>query len=409
MLRVLHTSDWHIGRTLYSKRRYEEFSAFLDWLLLLINEQRIDVLLISGDVFDTTTPSNKALELYYSFLSAAANSCCRKIVVIGGNHDSATSLDAPKELLKALNISVVGAARDSLAEEVIPVRNNSGELELVICAVPFLRERDLRSVEAGESIAEKERKLLAGLQYHYNGVVKIARELAAGTVPVLVMGHLFTASAFSSGGDSERELYVGTLAHVDISDLPADVAYYALGHLHRKQCVGGKEYIRYSGSPIPLSFSEASQQKVVLCLEFMGDNEVKVAEVAVPVFQRLQSVRGNLGEILKIISGLKAENESVWIEVEYTGSDICTELKDEVETAVAGSCVEVCRIRNNLRQELSLMQDTDTGIIELGDLDKMSVFRLCLQEREIGAEQAIELEKLYTEVLYEMREHVTEE
>ncbi len=404
MLKVLHTSDWHIGRTLYSKRRYEEFAAFLDWLLQLIAEQGIDILLISGDVFDTTTPSNKALELYYSFLSVASNSCCRKIVVIGGNHDSATSLDAPKDLLKALNISVVGAARESLAEEVITVSDRNGELELVVCAVPFLRERDLRRVEAGESIAEKESKLLEGLREHYNGVVKIAKDLATEKVPVLVMGHLYTASAFSSGKDSERELYVGTLAHVDVSDLPSEAAYYALGHLHRKQLVGGSETIRYSGSPIPMSFSEATQQKVVLCLEFNDDSKLNITELPVPVFQRLESVSGDLDVILTRINELKSKNESVWIEVEYTGSAICAELKDEVEAAVAGSCVEVCRIRNNLSLELSLMQNSGTGIVELGELDKMLVFRLCLQERDIVSEQAVELEELYTEILQEMQD-----
>ena len=151
MLRVLHTSDWHIGRILYSRKRYEEYERFLDWMVGIIAEKSVDVLLISGDIFDTTTPSNRALELYYSFLSATSRTGCRSIIIIGGNHDSATSLDAPKQLLHALNITVIGAAREKLAEEVVCIRGAEGEVELVVCAVPYLRERDIRVVTAGDT------------------------------------------------------------------------------------------------------------------------------------------------------------------------------------------------------------------------------------------------------------------
>ena len=108
-MKILHTSDWHLGRSLYGRKRYEEFSSFLDWLAQTIEEEKVDALLVAGDVFDNSTPSNRAQELYYRFLCRVAASCCRHVVVIAGNHDSPSFLNVPKELLRALNVYVVGA------------------------------------------------------------------------------------------------------------------------------------------------------------------------------------------------------------------------------------------------------------------------------------------------------------
>lgn len=148
MLRILHTSDWHLGRSLYGKSRYNEFEAFLNWLAELIAQEHIDVLLISGDVFDTTTPSNKAQELYYFFLARIAKTGCRKVIVIAGNHDSPTFLDASKAILKALDVEVIGYAGSDPESEVIAVRDINNKVELVVCAVPYLRERDIRIIDS---------------------------------------------------------------------------------------------------------------------------------------------------------------------------------------------------------------------------------------------------------------------
>ena len=170
-MKILHTSDWHLGRSLYGRKRYEEFSAFLDWLAQTIEDEKVDALLVAGDVFDTSTPSNRAQELYYRFLCRVAASCCRHVVVIAGNHDSPSFLNAPKELLRALNVYVVGSMTDDLADEVIPLLDcglqnedsktggNTSEINIqksvIICAVPYLRDKDLRTVEPGETMADK--------------------------------------------------------------------------------------------------------------------------------------------------------------------------------------------------------------------------------------------------------------
>src|SRR5690554_1470549 len=107
-MRILHTSDWHIGRTLCGRKRYEEYDSFLTWLAETIQQNDIEVLLVAGDVFDTTAPSNRAQELYYQFLHKVSVSTCNHVVIIAGNHDSPSFLNAPKELLKVLNVHVLG-------------------------------------------------------------------------------------------------------------------------------------------------------------------------------------------------------------------------------------------------------------------------------------------------------------
>jgi len=195
-MKVLHTSDWHIGRALYGRKRYEELEAFLNWLAGLIEDENIDVLLVAGDVFDNSTPSNHAQELYYRFLCRAAASSHRHVVITAGNHDSPSFLDAPKELLTFLNVHVVGCASDSPADEVIMLSGPDTEPRLIVCAIPYLRDRDIRTAEAGESVEDKERKIMEGIRNHYRLVCDAAEEKRAmlkKPVPIVAMGHLFAA------------------------------------------------------------------------------------------------------------------------------------------------------------------------------------------------------------------------
>ena len=173
-MKVLHTSDWHIGRVLYGRKRYDEFRALLNWLAELIEEQNIDILLVAGDVFDNSTPSNHAQELYYRFLCRVAASSSRRVVVTAGNHDSPSFLNAPRELLKSLNVHVVGCASDSPADELVVLSGPDEETTLIVCAIPYLRDRDIRTAEAGESVEDKERKIIEGIRSHYRMVYEAA-------------------------------------------------------------------------------------------------------------------------------------------------------------------------------------------------------------------------------------------
>ena len=190
-MKILHTSDWHIGRLLYGRNRYDEFSTFLDWLAELINKEGIHALLVAGDIFDTRTPSNRAQELYYSFLCKVSVSCCRHIVIIAGNHDSPSFLSAPKELLRALNVHVVGAGSGKPEDEVILLKGISDVPEAIVCAVPYLRDRDVRIAKAGESIEDKNSKLIKGVQRHYADVCRIAlkKQEKFDHIPIIGKGH----------------------------------------------------------------------------------------------------------------------------------------------------------------------------------------------------------------------------
>lgn len=400
-MKILHTSDWHLGRSLYGRKRYEEFESFLDWLLITLNEQKIDALLVAGDIFDTTTPSNKAQQLYYAFLAKVANSHCRHVVVIGGNHDSPSFLNAPKTLLQALNVYVVGAMAENLADEVILLhKKDSKEVEAIICAVPYLRDKDLRSVAAGETLDDKNRKLSEGLKNHYAAVVALAEEKRAelskqdrtqqnsSLVPIIGMGHLFATGAKTQEGDGVRELYVGSLAHIGKDSFPEAIDYLALGHLHVPQKVGGAEHIRYSGSPIPIGFGEAKQQKQVLVVSFNRATaaastapKIEIIPIPVPCFQTLVRLEGSLALILSQLSQLKTEHSNAWLEIELTSQEIIPNLREQIETAIQGTAMEVRRIKN--KQVIDQVLRSVTVGESLDNLTVEQVFLRRLASREL--------------------------
>ena len=398
-MKLLHTSDWHLGRTLYGRKRYAEFENFLDWLSETIEDEEIDVLIVAGDIFDTNTPSNRAQSLYYRFLHRVAASRCRHVVVVAGNHDSPTFLDAPKALLEALNVHVVGTASDDPRNEVLTLHDASGRPEMIVCAVPYLRDRDLRSVEAGESMEDKDRKLVEGIRAHYAAVAEIAekrRKEAGGNLPVVATGHLFAAGGKSLEGDGVRELYVGSLAHIDASIFPKTFDYVALGHLHVPQKVGGREHLRYSGSPIPMGFGEAGQEKS-LCLVTFAEKDPKVELLPVPLFQRLERVSGDLQHITVRIEALVEEEADCWLEVLYDGEEIIEDLRTELERLTEGSAVEILRIRNNriVARVLGEMAEGE----RLDDLDSREVFVRCLDRHDVSEAERPELLSLYGEIL----------
>ena len=408
-MRVLHTSDWHIGRTLYGRKRYEEFEAFLIWLAETIQENSIDALLVAGDVFDTSAPSNRAQELYYRFLCRVAASSCRHVVVIAGNHDSPSFLNAPKELLKALDVHVVGSSTESPEDEVLVLRNGQGVPELIVCAVPYLRDRDIRVAEAGESVEDKERKIIDGIRTHYAAVAALAkqkRDALEVDIPIVAMGHLFTAGGQTVDGDGVRELYVGSLAHVTAGIFPTSFDYLALGHLHVPQKVNGSETIRYSGSPLPMGFGEAKQQKSVCQVVFdQGEDHITTASVQlidVPVFQRLERVKGDWDGISNRILELSATDSQGWLEVIYEGDEVIGDLRGRLEAAISGTQMEILRIKNNriIDRVLGQIHEEET----LDDLNVNDVFERCLAAHEVPEEQRPELLRAYQETVSSLYE-----
>ena len=408
-MKILHTSDWHIGRTLYGRKRYEEFEAFLTWLAETIQQNEIDALLVAGDVFDTSAPSNRAQELYYRFLCRVAASCCRHVVVVAGNHDSPSFLNAPKELLKALDVHVVGSITEFPEDEVLVLRNDQDTPELIVCAVPYLRDRDIRVAEAGESVEDKERKLIDGIRTHYATVAALAeqkREELGVDIPIVAMGHLFTAGGQTVDGDGVRELYVGSLAHVTAGIFPASFDYLALGHLHVPQKVNGSETIRYSGSPLPMGFGEAEQQKSVCQVVFDQDEghstAASVQLIDVPIFQKLERVKGDWEGISNRIIELSATESQGWLEVIYDGIEVIGDLRERLEAAISGTQMEILRIKNNRIIERVLGQSHEEETLD--DLNVNDVFERCLAVHDVPEEQRPELLRAYQETVSSLYE-----
>jgi len=401
-MRILHTSDWHIGRALYGRKRYEEYEAFLEWLAGLLEKENIDVLLVAGDVFDNGTPSNRAQELYYRFLARAASPAHRHIIVIAGNHDSPTLLNAPRGLLKFLNVHVVGSA--SPADEVITLTGPDGEPRLIVCAVPYLRDRDIRIAEAGESMEDKDRKIIEGIRAHYRAVCEKAkeeREASGRSIPIAAMGHLFTSGGRTTEGDGVRELYIGSLAQVRADVFPDYIDYLALGHLHIPQKVGGSDFIRYAGSPLPIGFGEAGQEKSVVLVEFTGGGRTATT-IPVPRFQELRTLRGDWEAIARGIDEMRFAGGSTWLEIVFEGDEIAGSLRERLDDAIEGTAMEILRVKNNrvLERTLSGLDTAET----LDDLDVTDVFTRCLEMHQVPEVERPSLLAAYQEVLVSLSE-----
>jgi len=275
---------------------------------------------------------------------------------------------------------------------------------LIVCAVPYLRDRDIRTAEAGESIEDKDRKIMEGIRAHYRMVYDAAEEkrsLLKKPVPIVAMGHLYTEGGRTVDGDGVRELYIGSLLHVGMDVFPECIDYLALGHLHIPQTVGGSDFIRYSGSPLPIGFGEAAQEKSVVLVEF-SDEPPKVANIPVPCFRELKTLRGDWQTIARDIDRLKSRGSNAWLEIIYEGDEIAGDLSARLDKAVEGSDVEILRVKNNrvLERAMSGMDADET----LDDLDVTDVFHRCLESHEIPEEQRPALLSAYREIIVSLNE-----
>ncbi|MCK5540050.1 MAG: exonuclease SbcCD subunit D C-terminal domain-containing protein, partial [Deltaproteobacteria bacterium] len=311
--------------------------------------------------------------------------------------------NAPKELLRALNVFVVGAISENPEAEVITLFGPANIPEAIICAVPYLRDRDIRTVEAGETVADKNAKLIGGVQKHYAEICRIAekKQEEYGNIPIIGMGHLFTTGGKTIDGDGVRELYVGSLAHVGEDIFPDCIDYLALGHLHVPQKVGKSEHIRYCGSPIPMGYGEATQEKKVVLVEFDGRTP-QINEHPIPCFQALERISGGIDEISAGIDALKSQASNAWLEIEYTGTKIAGNLQGLINEAIAGTDMEVRRIKNRRDDERvsGLIDQKET----LDDLDVNEVFIRCLDSYEVTEEERPKLIQAYKEIVQHLQE-----
>ncbi len=332
-MKFIHTADWHLGNTMHDIDRTRETGAFLEWLKTEIAAIGAEALVIAGDIFDVVNPSNIAKTQYYKFLASLLTTKCSNVVVIGGNHDSGSLLDAPAEILEALNIKVVGSINNrSIDDLVVELKNDDGQAIGFCCAVPFMRNLELEQFyksSAGDSAGESSDGDEDGandedlLKHLYADVYRRAVELRGDrNIPIIATGHLYASNL--SGRDSEsvesgtaenvansiddgvREV-VGTLGNVDVSTFPSELDYVALGHIHYTSMVAKNPKVRYSGSPFVMGFDEANCKRYVLAVDVMPNAEPTVAKVEVPKTVRFEQFKGDIESLKRNLQNLETE------------------------------------------------------------------------------------------------------
>ncbi|MFD3350460.1 exonuclease subunit SbcD [Alteromonas macleodii] len=425
-MKILHTSDWHLGQSFFTKSRKNEHAAFLKWLLQQVEVHQIDAIIVAGDVFDTGTPPSYARELYHAFIGELQGMQCT-LVVLGGNHDSVSVLNESKALLKYLNSHVIASTYGELSEQVITLNDRKGQPSAVMCAVPFIRPRDVLVSEAGQSGTDKRQALGDAIKQHYGALYNEALSLRASieekqgeegsknsaAIPIIATGHL-TALGVSQS-ESVRDIYIGTLEGFDAKGFPpAD--YIALGHIHRPQKVAKTEHIRYSGSPIPLSFDELNTQKQVVLVTFESESTTPtISTLPVPRFQAMEVIKGDLkaieaainksdaitlasqtddavSEVDKALSEFNktvsatdnaiSSKDPVWLCIEVETEDYLTDLQQRIQGLLEGKNAEILQLKRKRKRTVNSL--TEKQNVQLSELSVNDVFeaRLALESIE---------------------------
>jgi exonuclease SbcD len=391
-MRLLHTSDWHLGQKFINQGREAEHEAALDWLLETIRSKGVEVLVVAGDIFDVSSPPITAEELYYRFLTRLKTTDCRHVVITGGNHDSPSKLNAPRGLLRALDVHVVGSTGDDLAEEIVEIRDRAGEVQGLVVAVPFLRDKDFKFLIPGETFGARVRRIQAGIHRHYAALADLVEQRLdqlGRRVPVVATGHLYTQGALAA--PEQANIYVGNLENIAADQFPAIFDYIALGHIHRAQAIGGREHIRYSGSLIPLSFSELDDVKGVVLADLEpGRGVVNLRELGLPTFRRLLTIRGPLEDVEEKLVAANQPDDPLraWVEVIVESDYALPGVDRRLRELAAGFNMELLKVRND-RRYTTLEESVEVEALE--DLSIEEVFRKrCAGETEEELEHLVQ-------------------
>ncbi len=396
-MKFLHTADWHLGQKLLSNDREEEHRLALLHLADLVEAQQADALIVAGDVFDIGNPPHYARRLYYDFLHRMLSSSCRHVIIIGGNHDSPSMLDAPRELLRTLNVHVVGAATGNIVDEIIELKDAAGRLEAVVAAVPFLRDGDLRSSVSGEIGADRMEHIKAAILEHYRQAAAACEPYRALGIPIIATGHLYAAGAVAS--DRQDNIYIGNMDNIDARTFPDVFAYVALGHLHRMQSVAGLAHVWYAGSLIPLSFSETRDDKAVLAVVFEGATLQSVTPLPLPTFRRLKTIQGSMEQVKAALQRFAANAERLlqpWVEVILETDHYLPQADQQLHDFTRDMRLSLLKIR--LLNTAADLLETPEQIVELGDLRPEEVFAQCCRKHAVAEEDFKELQNTFADL-----------
>ena len=357
-MNLLHTADWHLGQTFYQYDRYNEHQYFLDNLLQIIEEQHTDVLLISGDVFDTANPAVASVKQFYHFLHQATERFPKlQIIVIAGNHDSPVRLEMPQPLLEDTQVHLVGYVKRNEQREIdykrliIPLYEK-GEVMAYCLAVPFLRLGDTPKNEATNP------DYTQGVEAFYREITERALAIAKGK-PLIAMGHLHALGAELSDEDTAERPIIGGMEGFKPTNFPNVLQYIALGHIHKAQALGGKAHIRYSGSPIPLSFSEKHYQHQVVAFSLEKGRVQDIKTVPIPLHTPMLSVPERplpVKEVLNALASLPkgtTHTPAPYLEVKVLLNEPAPELKNSILKDIAHKHVRLARIDVRYQQQQS--------------------------------------------------------
>jgi len=403
-MRLLHTSDWHLGQTLHNFDRTWEHQRFLDWLLDTIVAEQIDALLIAGDIFDNANPSAASQRQLYGFLrQARALAPQLDIVIIAGNHDSAGRLEAPGPLLEAHGTRVVGNVTRGpdgaidLERLLVPLTGKDGTVKAWCVAIPFLRPGDVprppaaAKTDAGEADADAAVKpydaYLQGIALLYHQAYALARERCAPHQAILAMGHCHMVGGDASP-DSERRIVIGGTEALPTSMFDPSIAYAALGHLHLAQRVGKQEHLRYCGSPLPLSFAEVGYQHQVLRIDLDGARAESITPLPVPRAVELLRVPAKPAPLAEVIAELVSLDlpdlpfhARPYLEVRVLMDGPEPSLRAQVEAAIQDKPVRLAKIEPTRRIVTASAIDAALTLDQLAQLQPDDIFRRLWQQR----------------------------
>ena len=407
-MRLLHTSDWHLGQTLNHFDRHYEHERFLEWLGDTLEAEQVDALLVAGDLFDNANPAASCQRRLFDFLAQTRRRLpALEIVLIAGNHDSAGRLEAPSPLLEAFGIHVVGQPfrhRDGsldVGSLVLPLRRG-GAVAAWCLAIPFLRPGDVPRVpEADDAYA-------AGIAALYQEALTIALARRQPGQAIVAMGHCHLVGGATSE-QSERRIVIGGAEAMPASTFGAEVAYAALGHLHLAQAVGHPTR-RYSGSPLPLSFAEINYPHQVVIIDLEGEAVRHLREIRVPRPVPLLRVPAQPLPLDQVLAALVAldlpdapDLAQPYLEVRVLLDAPEPALRARIEAALAGKPVRLVRI-DSRRQ--SSETDPAPDAISLEDLARISpveVFERAYRQR-FGADSPQALRDALGELMLESAE-----
>ena len=392
--RLLHTADWHLGKLLNDQSRDEEHTQFLAWLLDVVKEREVDAIILAGDVFDSANPPQSALGRYYDFVSALFRQGNCALAIISGNHDSAAQLEAPRRALHALNVHVAGFLAENPQQRILLLPNESSP-RVAIAMLPFLRDRDLRVGKAGEGADEIRDQIVAGIKNRYEEAANAAQHL---TCPVIATGHLTVVGASTS--DSERDIHIGGLGAVTSDAFPTAFSYVALGHLHRPQATDGAGRVRYAGSPIALSFSEAEDAKEVRILDVTHAG-LDHYSIPIPIFRKLSQVRTTQAGLEQALAPFDTVIGDLrrWLEVVVEDATLEEDLVERVRSLSEGKAFDVLKVLRGKSAPIIGMavgEATDDEAIESLLDQPVRVFEHLLGEHEtINEEEIVSLKTAF--------------